>query len=314
MLSGATRGTSMAEAAMLELNDPLWQKLDDAFGDRGIPELLSRLAREWDQEEALSLFWDCLCHQQTCYGATYAAVPHLLKIAQPDANRSQRREIAVLLGFVVFCSFGREYDSIAERDEAFLLAANQGERLRHCNGMLKTGPADTAELEKLCSIRQDFIKAFPEIRALCERALLENPDDENAKLHLLSGVAAADGLHDLASVLSCGEEGWFKCPTCDWGYEYILFGDRVALYADEDKAGAGDKAVADYTDASPSRADGFMIPIEPNGAVSDARAAALLDLAKRAASPQAVLLGRAFLGRFRCCKCGVEGTVKAVLS
>ncbi len=298
---------------MLELNDPLWQKLDDAFGDRDIPESLSRLAHEWDQEEALSLFWDCLCHQQTCYGATYAAVPHLLKIARPDANRSQRREIAVLLGFVAFCSFSREYDSIAERDEAFLLADGQGERLRHCNGMLKTGQADAAELEKLCSIRQDFIAAFPEMRALCERALLENPDDGNAKLDLLSGVAAADGLHDLASVLSCGEEGWFRCPTCDWGYEYILFGDRVALYADEDKPGAGDKAVADYTDASPSRADGFMIPIEADGAVSDARAAALLDLAKRAASPQAVLLVRAFLGRFRCAKCGAEGPVKAVL-
>ncbi len=298
---------------MLELNDPLWQKLDDAFGDRDIPELLSRLAREWDQEEALSLFWDCLCHQQTCYGATYAAVPHLLKIAQPDANRSQRREIAVLLGFVAFCSFSREYDSIAERDEAFLLAGDQGERLRHCNGMLKTGPADAVELEKICSIRQDFISAFPDIRALCERTLLENPDDENAKLDLLSGVAAADGLHDLASVLSCGEEGWFRCPTCDWGYEYILFGERVALYADEDKPGAGDKAVADYRDASPSRADGFMIPIEADGAVSDARAAALLDLAKRAASPQAALLVRAFLGRFRCCKCGAEGPVKAVL-
>ncbi len=302
-----------AEAAMLELNDPLWQKLDDAFGDRDIPELLSRLAREWDQEEALSLFWDSLCHQQTCYGAAYAAVPHLLKIALPDANRSQRREIAVLLGFVAFCSFSREYDSVAERDEAFLLADGQGERLRHCNGMLKAGQADAAELEKLCSIRLDFIAAFQEIRALCERALLENPDDENAKLHLLSGVAAADGLHDLASVLSCGEEGWFKCPTCDWGYEYMLFGERVALYADEDKPGAGDKAVADYTDASPSRADGFMIPIEADGAVSDARAAALLDLAKRAASPQAVLLVRAFLGRFRCCKCGAEGLVKAVL-
>ena len=302
-----------AEAAMLELNDPLWQKLDDAFGDRDIPELLSRLAREWDQEEALSLFWDCLCHQQTCYGATYAAVPHLLKIAQPDANRSQRREIAVLLGFVAFCSFSREYDSIAERDEAFLLADGQGERLRHCNGMLKTGQADAAELEKICSIRQDFIAAFPDIRALCERTLLENPDDENAKLDLLSGVAAADGLHDLASVLSCGEEGWFRCPTCDWGYEYILFGDRVALYADEDKPGAGDKAAADYTDASPSRADGFMIPIEADDAAGDARAAALLDLAKRGASPQAVLLVRAFLGRFRCCKCGAEGPVKAVL-
>ena len=37
--------------AMLEMNDPLWQKLDDAFGDRDIPEVLSRLAREWDMKK-----------------------------------------------------------------------------------------------------------------------------------------------------------------------------------------------------------------------------------------------------------------------
>ncbi len=62
-----------------------------------------------------------------------------------------------------------------------------------------------------------------------------------------------------------------------------------------------------------TRADGFMIPIEADGAAGNARAAALLDLAKRAANPQAVLLMRAFLGRFRCAKCGAEGPVKAVL-
>ena len=79
---------------MLELNDPLWRKLDDAFESRDIPEALARLSNSWDGEEANALFWESLYQQGTVYGATYAAVPYLLKIAEPEANRPQRLEIA----------------------------------------------------------------------------------------------------------------------------------------------------------------------------------------------------------------------------
>jgi len=89
---------------MLELTDPLWEKLDDAHRDRDIPKLLSELAETWDDEEASSLFWDCLCHQETCYGAAYATVPHLLKIAQPKINKHQRLKISLFLGFVTLCA------------------------------------------------------------------------------------------------------------------------------------------------------------------------------------------------------------------
>jgi hypothetical protein len=30
-----------------------------------------------------------------------------------------------------------------------------------------------------------------------------------------------------------GDEGLFRCSSCGWRYEYILFGDRVAIYAEE---------------------------------------------------------------------------------
>src|ERR1700681_4906145 len=89
---------------MLRLNDALWKRLDDAHRDRNIPKLLSELAKAWDDEAAKSLFWDCLCHQETCYGATYAVIPHLLKIAAPEKNRHQRLEIAHFLGFVALCA------------------------------------------------------------------------------------------------------------------------------------------------------------------------------------------------------------------
>src|SRR5580704_10076117 len=97
--------TSRVETAlMLPLNDPLWKKLDDAHRDRSIPDVLAGLAESWNDEAANSLFWDCLCHLETCYGATYAAIPHLLKIAESESARHQRFEIALFSGFVALCA------------------------------------------------------------------------------------------------------------------------------------------------------------------------------------------------------------------
>src|SRR5215472_9391186 len=70
------------------------------FRNDHVPTLLSALAASWDDETADTLLWGELWHQQTCCGATYAAVPHLLKIAEPEENRHQRREIALFLGQV----------------------------------------------------------------------------------------------------------------------------------------------------------------------------------------------------------------------
>src|SRR5258706_13764790 len=87
---------------MLELNDPLWNKLGEH-----VPTILCGLAASWDDETAKSLLFVDLCHQESCYGATYAAIPHLLKIAEPEENWRQRREIAYFFGFVALCARDR---------------------------------------------------------------------------------------------------------------------------------------------------------------------------------------------------------------
>jgi hypothetical protein len=85
---------------MLELSDPLWNKLDTMFRDEHVPTLLSALAASWNEETANTLPYGELWHQQTCCRATYAAVPHLLNIAEPEENRHQQRDIALFLGQV----------------------------------------------------------------------------------------------------------------------------------------------------------------------------------------------------------------------
>jgi hypothetical protein len=72
--------------SMLELTDPLWEKRDDALRHC---ESASELAVAWNDEIATSLFWDSLCHQRTCYDATYAVAPHLLPLAEPVRHPGQ---------------------------------------------------------------------------------------------------------------------------------------------------------------------------------------------------------------------------------
>jgi hypothetical protein len=334
---------------MLELTDPLWEKLDDANRDRHIPKVLSELAEAWNDETANSLLWDCLCHQETCYGATYAVIPHLLKAAQPESNRHQRLKIALFLGFITLCALDPRQDSNGELENKPLqglpqtldawdrkldyyrsLVAvfedrsrpssryEQTELLPRYKKVLATESVNADDLKKIQSIGAEFFSALPAIRAICERALLENLQDKNVVTLLLSGIAAADGLLHLARLLIYGSEGRFKCLSCEWGYKYSLHGDRIAIYADENAPpitnvppASDSHALCDLKEHAPSRSNGFMM-LAGDSEVLDLHAAALLSLADRAASPEPGLLLRSFFGSVLCCKCGVQGPIRAV--
>ena len=283
---------------MLELNDPLWNKLGEH-----VPTILSGLAASWDDETAKSLLFDDLCHQETCYGATYAAIPHLLKIAEPEENWRQRREIAYFLGFVALCARDRRHPQSPGELQG-LPETLDGWRHGIASRDNRTGqPVNAADLEKILSIKASYFSALPAIRTLCERALLENEDAEAAP-YLLSGIAAADGLLSIARLLHYGDEGWFTCPSCGAGYNFMLFDDHIAVYGD------GDDGPSDHKEGTPSRASGIMAPIGENG-VLDVRITALLSAAERASRPDLALRVRHFAGTFRCSKCCVQGPMLA---
>jgi hypothetical protein len=218
--------------------------------------LLSELAEAWDNDKVVSLLWDELCHQDTCYGATYAAIPHLLKIAEPDSNREQRYEIALFLGYIALCALEPEpsvplpglpedlegwdrnldcYRTLVAmyEDPSRRSSAHERSKLPRYREILAIDPVNAADLEKVKSIRAEFFSALPRIGALCERALLESlEDDRGVETYLLSGIAATEGLLGLSRLLNFGTEGWLKCAACDWDYQYVLYGDRIAIYAD----------------------------------------------------------------------------------
>ena len=82
---------------MLALDDPRWGELSHAYGSATgvcpIPYLLrllesnpNKVDYSGDVDDPWSLLWGSICHQGTAYSASYAAVPHLVRIASLAAD------------------------------------------------------------------------------------------------------------------------------------------------------------------------------------------------------------------------------------
>ncbi len=332
---------------MLPLNDPLWKKLDDAHRDRDIPRLLFNLSEAWDDETAKSLFWDCLCHQGTCYGATYAAAPHLLKIAQSDGNRHQRLEIALFAGFVVLCALKSRQDDQSENQALPGLPETPEEwnrkldcyrslvakfespsrHISHYEGtellprykeVLQLGTVGRADIDQIKTIRVEFLSSLPMVSKTCEHAFLENLQNENAMVPLLGGIAAAERHLDLGSLLYQGQDGALRCTHCSWGYHYVLFGNQIALYAEDGSppisaayAGTDSRLLLDIKEGAASRSDGFIVPAGDEKTLAPSTMRLLL-LANRGQVPKPAVLLRNFLGSFRCRRCGTSVPICSV--
>ena len=73
---------------MISLSEKEWSALNHAYGSaENIPLLLSAVEkdpspRERSDQEPWHSLWSGLCHQGTVYSASFAAVPHLLRIAR----------------------------------------------------------------------------------------------------------------------------------------------------------------------------------------------------------------------------------------
>lgn len=335
---------------MLSLDDPLWEKLDDTFCDESVPSLISQLSMQWQDEVANSLFWDRLCHQDTCYGATYAVAPYLLKLAEPEENRMQRSSIALFLGHVANVAFDTssccgsgasdgqdhplqglpktktEWDKKLEPFRYMVSAWSEPHRklteyeksqIPVYQEILSRPQINDDDLVVIQQIEDEFLASLPAIEALCERAYFEALGDEVAPLYHLAGVASAARLQALGDLLEAGREGWFKCGSCGWRHDYQLLGDKLAYYADDLPPGTmqtrdlkKDRKFLDYQAAIPSRADGFVEPVNSLTDTIAPKNARILELANKAHEETLPFLVRCFLGQFQCVKCGAYSSLR----
>jgi hypothetical protein len=77
---------------MIPLDSPRWSELNHAYGSAGnIPALLAQLdsfpSSAGGNEPWFSL-WSALCHQEDVYPASFAAVPHIVRVLASDPMRA----------------------------------------------------------------------------------------------------------------------------------------------------------------------------------------------------------------------------------
>jgi hypothetical protein len=77
---------------MIPLDSPRWSELEHAYGSAtDIPALLAQLdsfpSSDGKSEPWFSL-WSALCHQDDVYTASFAAVPHIIRILASDPMRA----------------------------------------------------------------------------------------------------------------------------------------------------------------------------------------------------------------------------------
>lgn len=97
---------------MLSLADARWSALSDAYGaSSGIPKLLAdaeKLPEDSDgQTEPYFSLWSALCHQGDVYSASYAAVPHLVRIIEANTDRFRWTLLLMVHAIEVARSEGR---------------------------------------------------------------------------------------------------------------------------------------------------------------------------------------------------------------
>ncbi len=278
---------------MIALDDPLWRKLCDAYATVDIPGQLRSLEERWDDDLADHLLYAALIHQETCYSATYAAMPHILKLAETHPDPKARGECAAWLAWLCVCAADEPSSGADPAKFPPGMPANDTE----WRGVLETkriarerlnGPdrdpfrgyhdlslPSDAELEKIAQVAREFAAAHPRIAEVCANAYLASSDDGSLSTFLM-GIAAARGLLASARLLETPAEAHFSCPDCGTAYLWHRFDKRIAYYLEPDHNGnfnfqnpIEDRDFLDWQDGAPSRQDGFVVPLSNTKALSD---------------------------------------------
>src|SRR5881396_1574136 len=78
---------------MIPLDPAAWRQFAHAYGSaENIPALLNRLAEYPDESdyrnEPFFSLWSALCHQDHVFSASYAAVPHIVSLAECQPEKA----------------------------------------------------------------------------------------------------------------------------------------------------------------------------------------------------------------------------------
>jgi hypothetical protein len=237
---------------VLGLDDPRWNNLDHAYGPAGnIPGLLRALER--GEQELWDELVPALCHQGCVFTATYAAVPHIVRIGAQEALDDQvaywsfigavvcAREAAPVPGYLLAAYEGSlvhaEETTLAcfvpgidDATALELLIALAGIRrlpaVADALRMLRTETVSTscprcATTMRVSTADVPFVVEEEDLTlALGTSGEMKAPRAPHPELRQLAHVARAAGLVDLEHRVAALAKDT-RCPTCQLEFNLI---------------------------------------------------------------------------------------------
>jgi hypothetical protein len=180
---------------MLALDDERWALLSHAYGKANdVPEMIPELRKNFESEQENDFFYGYLCHQNSTYSATFAAVPHIVEIAfQPTLNAINQASI------VIFCG---DVHALRDYDRRYEIDSND-----------KNLVSRLAE-----EIESAYLKSIEKIKPLAEKLFgSEQLTDEYPKYLFFSFLAfhEQEKLSRMFFEFSELEEFVFNCQNCE---------------------------------------------------------------------------------------------------
>lgn len=197
---------------MLALTDERWILLSHAYGNAAdVPAMLGELKRleKIDTVED-DLFYAYLCHQDTTYTASYAAIPHIVDIALQE-NQILENQIAL----VCFCG---DVHASKNGGKEFYIDSDDENLVNDLNRL----------------IEESYLKAIEKIKPLARRFLNDGILDEGYRAWVFAAFLAFEGFETLSIFLEgFGTEIIFPCLHCENENPVYLYGLRTKSGTDE---------------------------------------------------------------------------------
>jgi len=183
---------------MLSLDSPEWARLTHCYGSaKDVPGMLLELSRA-PNKEVWDRLWSSLCHQSDVYPATFAAIPHIVALAETLDPENQR-----------MCWY-------------FVGAVAQ-----ESGGNWSSRPPE--------EFREEYEKALARAASGIFQVLTAGVEDEGEAAGLLEALASVRGCVKPARVLSyyVDDEIPTTCPGCEVELFVVVDQDRIYLTAEE---------------------------------------------------------------------------------
>lgn len=200
---------------MLPLTDPdTWKQLENPYGNSAdLPALIAELEKSFSTEILNEICWEYIYHQNSLYEATFATIPHLIRICEKSTDPNFKMAAFMNMGVI-----------LAELDVTGILVP-------------QTFDDSTLEKETVAAIINSYNEAFKRLRVIGHSLFNLVPEmQEGDKRIFLAAWASACERYEVGKIFvtyTDNDEYMCLCPDCDSEFHLWNEDNKLILYTED---------------------------------------------------------------------------------